>query len=54
MLFMLLGEISLRATFRCAGALGTLGLVDAAVVCFGAGGGLVSPGTKSKMGFSML
>lgn len=29
---------------RAAGALGALGLLEAAVVCFGAGGGVTSPG----------
>lgn len=35
-----------------AGIFATLGL-DAAVVCFGAGGGLRSPGTKSKIGLNL-
>lgn len=32
-----------------AGTLVVFGRLDAAVACFGAGGGLRSPGTKSKM-----
>ena len=37
--------------FLVFGALGILGLLEL-VVCLGAGGGLLSPGTKSKMGRS--
>ena len=38
--------------FLLFGALGSLGLLEF-VVCLGAGGGLVFPGTKSKMGRSL-
>ena len=39
-------------SFLLFGTLGTLGLLEF-VVCLGAGGGLLSPGTKSKMGRSL-
>jgi hypothetical protein len=42
----------LGARFGAADCLATFGLVEAAVVCFGAGGGLLSPGTKSNKGRS--
>ena len=36
-----------------AAAFGAFGLLEAAVVCFGAWGGLRSPGTKSKIGSNL-
>ena len=42
-----LGQLAIKnilAGLRTAGALGALGLLEAAVVCFGAGGGVTFPG----------
>lgn len=44
--------MDILAGLRTGGALGTFGLLEAAVVCFGAGGGVTSPGMYSNIGFS--
>lgn len=43
-------RIARGARFCCAAPRGMRGFPDAAVACLGAGGGVLSPGTKSNMG----